>query len=139
MRISIFGMGYVGSVCAGCLTDLGHELIAVESNPIKLAMITEGKSPVIETGVDRLISNAVQARRLRATANFVDAIHSTDLTMVCVGTPNRSNSSIDLSAVLRVCEQIGQALYSKQDYFTVVVRSTVVGGNVEARLLQMHT
>jgi len=137
MRISIFGMGYVGSVCAGCLTDLGHEIIAVESNPIKLAMITEGKSPVIETGVDRLISNAVQARRLRATADFVDAIHSTDLTMVCVGTPNRSNGSIDLSAVLRVCEQIGQALSSKQDYFTVVVRSTVVPGTVEERLLPM--
>ncbi|TMQ29356.1 MAG: nucleotide sugar dehydrogenase [Nitrospirae bacterium] len=137
MRISIFGMGYVGCVCAGCLTDLGHEIVAVESNPIKLAMITEGKSPVIETGVDRLISNAVQARRLRATADFVDAIHSTDLTMVCVGTPNRSNGSIDLSAVLRVCEQIGQALSSKQDYYTVVVRSTVVPGTVEERLLPM--
>jgi len=137
MRISIFGMGYVGCVCAGCLTDLGHEIVAVESNPIKLAMITEGKSPVIETGVDRLISNAVQARRLRATADFVDAIHSTDLTMVCVGTPNRSNGSIDLSAVLRVCEQIGQALSSKQGYYTVVVRSTVVPGTVEERLLPM--
>ncbi len=135
MRISIFGMGYVGSVCAGCLTDLGHDVIAVEPNPVKLKMITEGNSPIIEHGLDRLISSAVQRGKLEATADWADAVYSTDLAMICVGTPSRANGSIDLGTVFRVCEQIGQALSSKQDYFTVVIRSTVTPGTVEKRII----
>jgi GDP-mannose 6-dehydrogenase len=135
MRISIFGMGYVGCVCAGCLANLGHDIVAVEPNPIKLNMIKEGKSPIIENGLDRLISSAVESRKLEVTADWTDAIHSTDLAMVCVGTPSLTNGNIDLSAVFRVCEQIGQALSSKRDYFTVVVRSTVVPGTLEEKLI----
>ncbi len=135
MRISVFGMGYVGCVSAACLADRGHDIVAVESNPIKVNMINEARSPVIETGLDELISKAVNAGRLRATSDWARAIQDTELAIICVGTPSQPNGNIDLTCVARVCEQIGQALASKQEYFTVVVRSTVMPGAVEGTVI----
>lgn len=135
MRISIFGMGYVGCVSAACLADMGHDIVGVEPNPIKLNMINEGRSPIIENGLDELMARAVRGRKLQGTGDWSEAVQATELAMVCVGTPSSTNGSIDLSSVLRVCEQIGQALSSKQDYFTVVVRSTVIPGTLEGRVI----
>jgi len=135
MRISVFGMGYVGCVSAGCLADMGHDITAVEPNPIKLNMINEGRSPIVERGLDRLIAGAVQKGTLRGTSDWSAAVQTTELAIVCVGTPSVADGSIDLSFVLRVCEQIGQALSSKKDYFTVVIRSTVTPGTVEEKVI----
>lgn len=128
-------MGYVGCVSAGCLADLGHDVVAVEPSSTKLDMINEGNSPIIEAGMDQLIGNAVKARKLYATQDWSAAIQATDLAMLCVGTPSRENGSIDLRSIVRVCEQIGEALASKKEYFTVVVRSTVLPGTVENTVL----
>jgi GDP-mannose 6-dehydrogenase len=135
MRISIFGMGYVGCVSAGCLAEMGHEIMAVEPSANKLELINRGQSPIIEAGMDELIARMVQTGRLRGTSDWSAAIQGSDMAIVCVGTPSRPNGSIDLSYVLRVCEQIGEALAAKKDYFTVVIRSTVVPGTVEEHLL----
>jgi GDP-mannose 6-dehydrogenase len=127
-------MGYVGCVSAGCLAEMGHEIVAVEPSSTKLEMINRGKSPIIEAGMDELIARMVQAGRLRGTSDWSAAIERSEMAIVCVGTPSRPNGSIDLSYVLRVCEQIGEALVTKKDYFTVVIRSTVVPGTVEEDL-----
>jgi GDP-mannose 6-dehydrogenase len=130
VRISIFGMGYVGCVSAACLAKLGHEIVAVETNPTKVEIINAGRSPIIEARLDELMTAAVSSGRLRASSDGSAAVKQTDLAIVCVGTPSQDNGNIDLSSVLRVCEQIGQALASKQEYFTVVIRSTVIPGTM---------
>lgn len=131
MKISVFGMGYVGCVSAGCLAEMGHEIVAVEPNPTKVTMINQGRSPIIEPRIGQIIESAVATRRLRACSDWSTAVQYSELAVVCVGTPSQANGSIDLSSVLRVCEQIGEGLASKQEYFTVVVRSTVIPGTVQ--------
>jgi GDP-mannose 6-dehydrogenase len=131
VRISVFGMGYVGCVSAACLAEMGHDIVAVEPNPTKVGLINQGKSPIIEARIDDLIAAAIAAGRLRACSDWAAAVQDTEMAIVCVGTPSQANGNIDLSFVLRVCEQIGQALASQKDYFTVVIRSTVIPGTVE--------
>lgn len=131
MKISIFGLGYVGCVSGACLAELGHQVVGVEPNPVKVGLINEGKCPIVETGLDTLIEKAVRTGGFRATEDWRQAIESTELAIVCVGTPSGSNGSLDLRFVRRVCEQIGQALKHRAGYFTVVIRSTVLPGTVE--------
>lgn len=135
MRISIFGMGYVGCVSAVCLAELGHNIVAVEPNATKVKMISQGKSPIIESRIDELMAAVVEGGRLQASSDWSAAIQDTELAIVCVGTPSQPNGNIDLGSVVRVCEQIGQALASKKDYFTVVIRSTVIPGTVEETIV----
>ena len=130
MKISIFGMGYVGCVSAACFADLGHQVLAVEPNPTKVQMLNAGRSPIIEASLDELIAKSVSNGRLRASSDWAAAVKESELAIVCVGTPSQDNGDIDLSSVSRVCEQIGQALASKQEYFTVVIRSTVIPGTM---------
>ena len=134
-RISIFGMGYVGCVSGACLASLGHQVIGVEPNRTKIDLINSGRSPIVEEGIDVLIETAVREGRYRATDDWRAAIAETDLALVCVGTPSRANGSIDLGYVRRVCEQIGQVLRDRTEFFTVVIRSTVVAGSVEEVLV----
>ena len=134
-RISIFGMGYVGCVSGACLASLGHHVIGVEPNPTKVNLINAGRSPIVEAGVEELIAEGVRSGRYRATDDWRFAVAETEIAMVCVGTPSRPNGSIDLGYVHRVCEEIGQALRERPDFFTVVIRSTVVPGSVEQMLI----
>jgi GDP-mannose 6-dehydrogenase len=135
VKISVFGLGYVGSVSAGCLTTLGHEVIGVDVNPIKVDMINAGQSPVIEAELDALIAQGLETRRLRANTSAWEAIDASDVSLVCVGTPSESNGSLNLTFVERVCQQIGQALAKKEDYHVVVVRSTMLPGSTEERVI----
>jgi len=135
VRISVFGLGYVGSVSAGCLASLGHDVIGVDTNPIKVNMINSGQSPVIEAGLDELISKGVKAGRVRADTRATEAIAASDVSLVCVGTPSDHNGSLNLAFVERVCGEIGQALASKEDYHTVVLRSTMLPGSTEERVI----
>ncbi len=134
-RISIFGMGYVGCVSGTCLASLGCSVLGVEPNPTKVELINSGQSPIVEAELPALIEAQVRSGRFRATSDWRQAVAATDLAMVCVGTPSRPNGSIDLSHLVRVCEQIGQALRGRKDFFTVVIRSTVVPGTVEETLV----
>jgi GDP-mannose 6-dehydrogenase len=131
MKISIFGMGYVGCVSGACLAKLGHRVIGVEPNPTKVDLLNSGKSPIVEEGLDVLIAETTKAGTFSATSDWKAAIAETELAIICVGTPSRANGSIDLKFVERVCEQVGQAIAEKKDYFTVVIRSTVLPGSVE--------
>ncbi|MFP5264725.1 MAG: GDP-mannose dehydrogenase, partial [Blastocatellia bacterium] len=113
MKLSIFGLGYVGCVSAACFARDGHQVIGVDSNQSKVDIINAGRSPIIEPGIDPLISQAVHQGLLRATLDPLDAVLCSDLSMVCVGTPGNHNGSLDLSFIKRVCQQIGDALSSK--------------------------
>jgi GDP-mannose 6-dehydrogenase len=110
MDINIFGLGYVGVVSAACLAKEGHKVTGVDPNVTKIALINAGKTPIIEKDVGELISNAVNAKLLRATTSIEDAIASTSVSLICVGTPNQLNGSLNLKFVRGVCEDIGLTL-----------------------------
>lgn len=131
MKISVFGLGYVGCVSAAWLATHGHEVIGVEVDALKVALINEGRSPIIEPGLEGLLTQAVQAGTLRATNEALEAVQATDLSLVCVGTPSQANGSLNLAYVKRVCRQIGEALESKTRPHLVVLRSTTLPGTVE--------
>jgi GDP-mannose 6-dehydrogenase len=128
MKVSVFGLGYVGSVSAASFAADGHTVVGVDVNADKVASLNEGRSPIVEKGLDELIQRSSANGSLRATTSTDEAVHATDLSLLCVGTPSRKNGSLDLTYLERVCEQIGSALKSKDDYHVVVVRSTVLPG-----------
>lgn len=130
MKVSIFGLGYVGTVSAGCLAKEGHEIIGVDPVKTKVQLINAGKSPIIERDIDEIIAAAVKTGRLHATDDTVQAIRDTELSFVCVGTPSQINGNLDLTHVRHVCEQIGQALKSKSTRHVVVLRSTILPGTM---------
>src|SRR6476646_2373188 len=128
MNVSVFGLGYVGSVSAACFAEDGHTVVGVDIAPAKVASLNEGRSPIVEKGLDELIARNTANGRLRATTSTPDAIRDTEISLICVGTPSRKNGSLDLAYLERVAEQIGEALKDKDDYHVVVVRSTVLPG-----------
>src|SRR5215211_5804074 len=132
MRISIFGIGYVGCVSAACFARAGHDVIGVDVNPTKADIINSGKSPIVEPGINELIHDAVKAGKLRATTNSADAIEASDISLVCVGTPSKPNGSLNLEHVRKVCEEIGAGIGAKNERHTVVIRSTMLPGSVES-------
>jgi GDP-mannose 6-dehydrogenase len=135
MKLSIFGLGYVGCVSAACLARDGHEVIGVEVNPLKAEIINGGRSPIVEPGIEELIALAVEEGRLKATTDSREAVHDSDLSLICVGTPGGQNGSLDLTFVKRACRQIGEALALKNRYHVVVIRSTMLPGTIEHTVL----
>jgi GDP-mannose 6-dehydrogenase len=130
VKISIFGMGYVGTVSAGCLAQDGHEVIGVDPVRTKVDLINAGQSPIIEVDIAEIIAATVKSGRLRATINQDEAIMQTELSFVCVGTPSQANGNLDLTYIRRVCELIGRALKNKSARHTVVIRSTILPGTM---------
>lgn len=130
MRISVFGLGYVGTVSAGCFASDGHEVIGVDPVSTKVDLINRGLSPIIETDIGEIIAATAREGRLRATRDSAEAILNTDLSFVCVGTPSQSNGNLDLRYIRRICEQVGQALTAKAARHTVVIRSTILPGTM---------
>src|SRR3954452_12697359 len=129
MRVSIFGLGYVGTVCAACLARFGHEVVGVDLNEDKNAQISAGRSPIVEPGLEELIGEAVEAKRLSATSDHAQAIAGSELSLICVGTPSRRNGSLDTSHLEHVAQSIGTALRASEQRHTVVVRSTLLPGS----------
>lgn len=130
MKISIFGLGYVGAVSMVCLGRDGHEVVGVDLDPLKLELIRSGRSPIVEEGIQELTAQVVASGRVSVTDDVADAVRATDLSFICVGTPSSPNGSQDLSAVRRVSEQIGAALKDKAGYHTVIMRSTIQPGSM---------
>jgi GDP-mannose 6-dehydrogenase len=128
MDVSVFGLGYVGSVSAASFAADGHTVVGVDVNPDKVASLNEGRSPIVEKGLDELIRDNAACGRLRATTSTAEAVNDTDISLICVGTPSRKNGSLDLTYLERVAEQIGEALRFKDAYHVVCVRSTVLPG-----------
>lgn len=131
MKISIFGIGYVGAVSGACLAFDQNTVMMVDPNADKVRSIREKASPILEPGLDKLIEEGVDSDRLSATSDAEAAILATDLSMICVGTPSRPNGSLDVSYVIRVAETIGAALKLKTSFHVVVFRSTILPGTME--------
>jgi len=133
-RISIFGLGYVGAVSLACLARDGHRVVGVDIDPVKLDLIRNRKSPILEEGIQELMRDVVDSGRVSVTADAAEAMRDTELSFVCVGTPSAANGSQDLTAILRLAEQLGAALAHKKEFHTIVIRSTVQPGTVEDRI-----
>lgn len=131
MKISIFGLGYVGAVSLACLARDGHDVIGVDIEPTKLRLITEGKTPVVEEGMVDLMQQVAASGRVSVTTDAEEAVLASEISLVCVGTPSAPNGSQDQGAILRLAEQMGRALRRKSDMHVVVFRSTLVPGTVE--------
>ena len=131
MKLSVFGLGYVGCVSAACFADAGNEVIGVDVNPTKVEIINSGKSPIIEDGINELMAKVVKSGRLSATIDSERAITDSDLSLVCVGTPSNQNGSLHLRHVEQVCREIGSVLKRKEKRHIVVVRSTMLPGTIE--------
>ncbi|MBN9100012.1 MAG: nucleotide sugar dehydrogenase [Pseudonocardia sp.] len=131
MRITLFGLGYVGTVTATCLAARGHDVVGVDTDPGKVAVLAEGRSPVVEPGLDELVAGAVSSGRLRATVSTPDGLAGADLSLVCVGTPSGAGGGTDLTQIRKVVGEIGAQLAGMSHPHTVVVRSTVPPGTVD--------
>ena len=135
MRISIFGLGYVGCVSAARLAEAGHQVIGVDVNPEKVAMVNAGISPIVEPGLEALLAYTVTTGKLRATTSSAEGIAQSDLALICVGTPGYSNGQLNVDTLRSLCAEIGRDLHQKDQPFTVVVRSTVLPGTMDEVVL----
>jgi len=130
MRISVFGTGYVGAVTAACLANDGHEVVAVDRIASKVNALNLGLAPIVEPGLDAMLSRNVANGRLHATMNAAEALAMTDMSIVCVGTPSRPNGELDLTHIIDVTEEIGSALANKNAFHSLVYRSTMLPGSM---------
>ncbi len=133
-RISVFGLGYVGAVSLACLARDGHQVVGCDIDPTKLDLIRARKSPILEDGIQELMRDVVDSGRVVVTDDAARAIADTELSFICVGTPSAANGSQNLTAILRLTEQIGKALRDKRDFHTIVIRSTVQPGTTEEKI-----
>src|SRR3989442_9903237 len=131
MRVNVFGLGYVGCVTAACVAKAGHEVVGVDIDEEKVAMVNAGTSPVVEPGLGALLAHVVETRRLRATLSTSEALRNAEIGLICVGTPSRASGQLGVDALERVSQAIGQALAGRATPYTVVVRSTVLPGTTE--------
>ncbi len=110
MKISVFGLGYVGTVSAACLADRGHRVVGIEKSEIKVGLVQSGRSPIVERDIEELVKRTAAAGRLTATSDANDAVADTDMSLICVGTPSRSDGSPELTAIAAVLNKIGHAI-----------------------------
>jgi len=135
LSISVFGMGYVGSVTAACFAHLGHRVTGVDVSPAKVEMMASGHSPIIEARMSELVEAGHRAGTLHATTDALEAVRNSEISFVCVGTPSLRSGKLDLSYVERVVHEIGTALRQKDSYHVIVLRSTVLPGTTESLVI----
>src|ERR1700691_1013402 len=128
-------MGYVGSVTAAFFAHVGHRVTGVDVSPAKVEMMAAGRSPIIEARMSELVAEGHRAGLLHATTDAVDAVCSSEISFVCVGTPSLRSGKLDLSHVERVVHEIGAALKQKNAYHVIVLRSTVLPGTTESLVI----
>ena len=140
MKVSIFGLGYVGAVSAACLARDGRYVIGVDVNPDKVRMVSSGQAPIMELGLSELLAAGIQNGTISATTDAPQAIHNSDVSLITVGTPSKPGGELDLSAVFGVCESIGRAVAKKSTAHSVIIRSTVPAGTMSAcrEILEKH-
>ena len=131
MKVSVFGLGYVGAVSCACFSRLGHHVIGVDVSKLKIDLINSGTSPIVEKDLDELIKQAVANGNLKAVDDLKYAIANSDVSLICVGTPSQLNGAIDLSYIYRVCQEIAYELANKPTFHTIVIRSTIIPGTIK--------
>ena len=131
MDISIFGLGYVGCVSLGCLAKNGHQMVGVDVSTSKVDQINEGKATIIEKDIDVIIAEQRTAGRLKATTDTHTAVHSTELSIVAVGTPSTEKGHLDLTHIFNVARNIGHALKDKKSFHIIAIRSTIMPGTCD--------
>jgi GDP-mannose 6-dehydrogenase len=135
MKISVFGLGYVGSVVCACLAESGYDIVGVDVDQVKVDALNRGDSPVVEPALGPLIRHAVMSGAIRATRDALEAVQSSDLSLICVGTPSSQSGTVDLRSLERVCADIGQALRTIGRFHAIVLRSTVLPGTTRSIVL----
>jgi GDP-mannose 6-dehydrogenase len=135
MNISIFGLGYVGVVSAACLASRGHNIIGVDIDELKVRMLDEGLSPIVEKDVPELLATAKNQGLLSATTKVNVAMENTEVSIICVGTPGRANGSLNTEFIEKVCEQIGTCLKQKSAVHTLLFRSTMLPGTMRKTVI----
>lgn len=135
MNISIFGLGYVGVVSAGCLASRGHNIIGVDINEVKVDMLSKGLSPIVEKDLPELLLKAVKESKLSATTDTNDAIMRTEASIICVGTPSRANGSLNTRYLEGVCEQIAECISRKSEAHILIFRSTMLPGTMKDTII----
>jgi GDP-mannose 6-dehydrogenase len=139
MKLSVFGLGYVGTVSAACFAMRGHRVVGVDSNPAKTGLINQRQAPIVEKDVGGIIARAVEVSTLRATTDAREAVLNSDISIVCVGTPALTNGRLDTRAVEKVSHEIGAAIARKSTPHTVVIRSTMLPGTFRGLVLPALT
>jgi GDP-mannose 6-dehydrogenase len=135
VKIAVFGLGYVGVVSAACLARDGHQVLGVDPNPVKTELVMQGKSPIIEPGLEPLIAAGVANGRLKAISDHAAAVDHAEVMLICVGTPGQPNGSLDLSYVRRICQQIGERLAQVDAFKIVAIRSTLLPGSMQTTVI----
>jgi GDP-mannose 6-dehydrogenase len=137
MRVSIFGLGYVGAVSAACLVRDGHDIVGVDIDERKLELLRSGRAPIVEEGIQQLTQEAISSGRLTVTSDAGYAVANSDVSFVCVGTPSLANGSQDQRAILKVAQHVGNGLRDINQYHCVVVRSTVEPGTTDGKIREI--
>jgi GDP-mannose 6-dehydrogenase len=131
VKISVVGLGYVGAVCSACFANEGHKVIGVDLDEVKINLINQGKSPIVEKDLDTFIQRGVSEKNLQATTDLKYAIENSDLTIICVGTPSETNGALDLKYIEEAAKSIGEVLKTKSEYHIISMRSTVLPGTAK--------
>lgn len=135
--LSVFGLGYVGCVSAACFASRGHRVIGVDIDSSKTETLGRGVSPIVEERIDELVGDVVAEGRLTVTDDWEQAVHNTDVSLVCVGTPSGRGGRLSTEYLERVTREIGHALRSKDGWHTVVYRSTMLPGTCQELLVPL--
>jgi len=135
LSVSIFGLGYVGSVSAACFASMGHKVIGVDVSRAKVEMMDSGRTPIIEARMSEMVAEANRAGLLHATTDATAAVLNSEVSFVCVGTPSLKNGKLDLSHIEHVAKEIGAAIRQKKSPHVFVLRSTVLAGTTETVVL----
>jgi GDP-mannose 6-dehydrogenase len=128
VKISIFGLGYVGCVSLGCLAQNGFEVIGIDVNKVKVDLINRGLPTIIEKDIDIILKEQHKTGRIRATTDYIEAVSNSEVSIICVGTPSTEKGHLNLDYIYETAKQIGEALKQKKSYHTIVIRSTVLPG-----------
>jgi len=142
MKISVVGLGYVGAVCSACFANEGNKVIGVDIDEVKVNLINEGKSPIVEKDLDKYIKNGVDSKRLKATTDLKYAIKNSEITIISVGTPSQINGALDLKYIKEAAKSIGEVLKEKDEFHIISMRSTVLPGtakNVVIPIIEKHS
>lgn len=137
MKISVFGLGYVGVVTAACLAKEGHEIIGVDISKSKVDLVNSGQTPIIEDGIGELIADQVSSGAMRATQSATDGVANSEMAIICVGTPSRPSGALNQEFLTRVTEEIATQIKDRESNFLFVFRSTMVPGTLESNLLPL--